>query len=1150
MPWHPMCKEQPREPGTMHPCDAQKRFHADRVVLCIWVLFLSLFMFTGHGETPEEESPARNTYVLRGSHACPPYQFMEKGKVTGFSVELVLAIARTMELDLHIALGPEPYVRRLLETEQVDGVLGIIQHQASPVSADTSFPLVKSSYTLFVRRGTPIKSLEDVQNATIILLSGYNTEALLEKTGFQGNIRQIPSPVVAFERLARGDGDALLMEHRQGTYLRWLLNRNTVVPAVENLFPCAISIVIAKEHETFKQQLNEGLRKIIASGEFFDIWTRWFKDSLRPVPNLTFQYLGWTLSFVVALLFIIAMWIVLLQRTVKNRTKALREREEQYRTLFENGNDALFVVQDRLINCNQRACELMGVSRETVLNARLEEFSPALQPDGSESCSAFRKRVEAALSGKPQIFNWMYVRADGVPVYTEVSLRALPGSSEPLYIAAVRDLSPRIKAEQAARRQQDLVRAITATSPVGIVMLDTEGVITFANAHAEHILRLESVSLEQRTYNDPRWYITDMNGGPFPDEDLPFHRVKRTGKPAYDIVHAIEHPEGGKTILSVSAAPLLADTGEFDGVVAILENITAKVEEEAERETHWQRLERQQAKLIHIARTMSLTENNFTDLFQLIVTSAAEVLAVSFSSLWVLNENHTRLRCIASSSGEMEPVQNTKDLDISACPAYLEALEAGRHVDAADARHDPRTVDLVERYLDPNKVGALLDAPVRLGGKLTGVLCNEHHDSVRYWHPDELQFAAELADQAAQALAFQDRFRAERERQALEAQIQQAQKLESLGILAGGIAHDFNNLLTAILGNVDLAILDIPETSPAEAALNEIKTVANRAADLCRSMLSYAGRDRLFAQPLNLNEEIRQTTQMMASLITRNTRVLYRFGEKLPLVNADKSQMQQVVMNLMLNAAESIKDGKGTITVNTFRVECDAAYFKQGHFTNIPAEGVYAAIEISDTGSGMDAATQEKIFNPFFSTKFVGRGMGLSAVLGIVHRHKGCIRTESKPNEGSVFTVLLPGDAEVCPAPKPGDTATASYDGSSGILLVDGNSISRDVTTRILTRLGYTVHHAGDPVEAANYLRREPDSVQCILLDHAWNDVIVGEQIESLRPLCNGAPMILATDLEKQEAQRLYGLLGFTEFLVKPLRVNILAARLGALIKR
>jgi len=491
MPWHPMCKEQPREPGIMHPCDAQKRFHADRVVLCIWVLVLSLFMFTGHGETPEEESPARNTYVLRGSHACPPYQFMEKGKVTGFSVELVLAIARIMQLDLHIALGPEPYVRRLLETEQVDGVLGIIQHQASPVSADTSVPLVKSSYTLFVRRGTPIKSLEDVQKATIILLSGHNTEALLEKTGFQGNIRQIPSP-------ARGDGDALLMEHRQGTYLRWLLNRNTVVPAVENLFPCAISIVVAKENETFKQQLDEGLRKIIASGEFFDIWTRWFK---------------------------------LLQRTVKNRTKALREREEQYRTLFENGNDALFVVQDRLINCNQRACELMGVSRETVLNARLEEFSPALQPDGSESRSAFRKRVEAALSGKPQIFNWMYVRADGVPVYTEVSLRALPGSSEPLYIAAVRDLSPRIKAEQAARRQQDLVRAITATSPVGIVMLDTEGVITFANAHAEHILRLESVSLEQRTYNDPRWYITDMNGGPFPDEDLPFHRVKRTGKP-------------------------------------------------------------------------------------------------------------------------------------------------------------------------------------------------------------------------------------------------------------------------------------------------------------------------------------------------------------------------------------------------------------------------------------------------------------------------------------------------------------------------------------------------------------------------------------------------------------------------------------------
>jgi len=715
-------------------------------------------------------------------------------------------------------------------------------------------------------------------------------------------------------------------------------------------------------------------------------------------------------------------------------------------------------------------------------------------------------------------------------------------------MAAVRDVSARIKAEQAARRQQDLVRAITGTCPVGIVMLSAQGVLTFANAHAERILRLEHPHLYDRTYNDPQWRITAVDGGEFREDDLPFYRVMRTGKPVYDIIYAIHQYEGVRTVLSVSAAPLLNDAGQLDGVVSTFEDITAKVEEEEKQSARWKRLERQQEALLRIARNPTLTEESIRDTFDLIVTSASEVLNVSFSGLWMLDENRSHLRCIASSSGTSKPVPGSSVLDMSAHPAYIEALESGRHIDAEDAQHDPRTADLVADYLAPNSVGALLDAPIRLGGKLAGVLCNEHHGGIRRWLPDELQFAAELADQASQALASQDHFRAEHERHLLEERVQQTQRFESLGIMAGGVAHDFNNLLTAILGNVDLALMDMPPSNLAETSLNEIKALSTQAADLCLSLLTYAGKGRVVTQLLNLNEEIRRTSQIMGTLNDQNIRLIYRLSEKPPEVYADRGQIQQVIMNLVLNASEAITGEEGTITVKTYWLQCDSPYFRCGYFTSIPDEGLYAAIEVSDTGIGIAEEERQKIFNPFYSTKFVGRGLGLCAVLGIVNGHNGCIRIQSSPGQGSTFTVLLPADTKAPVLSTSRGNVEVIYAGPHCVLVIDGNSMSQKVTVRILSRLGYTVLHAATPENAASLLHDKSKAIHCVLLDHALGQALAEKQIEELRLACNGTPLLLATDLEKQEFLRLYGHFGFSDFLEKPLRVAALAAKLSALI--
>jgi len=720
-------------------------------------------------------------------------------------------------------------------------------------------------------------------------------------------------------------------------------------------------------------------------------------------------------------------------------------------------------------------------------------------------------------------------------------LCAIPGLERSACLAAVRDISLRVKAEKAVRRQQDLTRVIMETSPMGVITFDAEGTITFANAQLERILNLNRSEICGRSHDDVQWGITDADGVPLADSEKPFVRILRNGAPLYDIRFTLLRSGGDRIIVSCNGAPIVSDEGVVTGVVSTLEDITARVEADREREDRWVRIQRQQEAIIKIGRDPAMVEGDFLSVAQVIVSLAADVLDVSFSSLWLLDEGMTQLRCVASSG--VEPAGETRILQVNEIPAYMEALETGRHVDAPDARHDPRTMHLIENYLKPNAIGALLDAPLRLGGRLAGVLCNEHHGGSRYWRPDEVHFAEELADQASQALAVQDR-------RAFEARMQQSQKLESLGILAGGLAHDFNNLLTAIMGNVDLALMDIPEENSSTTSLKEIKSLSTRAAELCRSMLAYAGKGKFLIRPILLNEEIREIGCILASSIPRNIRLVYKFEEGLPPIEADKGQIQQVIMNLMLNASEAVGGDEGSVTVRTYAVEGETGFSPEDYVTDSPDAGVYVALEVSDTGVGMEREVLEKIFNPFFSTKFVGRGMGLSGVLGIVRGHKGCIRVHSTPGRGSIFTVLIPASASGSASVPEGQKARVEHGGSAGILLVDANRASQRITAKILGRLGYVVLAASDLNEAATLREEERDAIQCIILDHAPNYVFSEERIIGFCRQCEGVPLLMATDLDEHEAGRLYGALGFTGFLQKPFRVATLAARLSGLIER
>jgi PAS domain S-box-containing protein len=250
--------------------------------------------------------------------------------------------------------------------------------------------------------------------------------------------------------------------------------------------------------------------------------------------------------------------------------------------------------------------------------------------------------------------------------------------------------------------------------------------------------------------------------------------------------------------------------------------------------------------------------------------------------------------------------------------------------------------------------------------------------------------------------------RFEKQRLELEAQIQNVQKLESLGVLAGGIAHDFNNLLVGILGHASLALSDLPPELHVHDTVQQIEAAAMRAAELTTQLLTYAGKGKFVLERLDLSRLVADMGSLLASAVGRKVVLKLNLGEELPEVVAAPSELRQVVMNLVTNASEAIGSQPGRVALSTELVHADRALLASAHLDEKLPEGDYVSLKVEDSGAGMDESVRQRVFEPFFSTRFPGHGLGLAAVLGIVRAHRGAVRVESRPGRGTTVQVLLP----------------------------------------------------------------------------------------------------------------------------------------------
>jgi signal transduction histidine kinase/DNA-binding response OmpR family regulator len=362
---------------------------------------------------------------------------------------------------------------------------------------------------------------------------------------------------------------------------------------------------------------------------------------------------------------------------------------------------------------------------------------------------------------------------------------------------------------------------------------------------------------------------------------------------------------------------------------------------------------------------------------------------------------------------------------------------------------------------------------------------------------------------------------AEAERRKLEEQMQHAQKLESLGVLAGGLAHDFNNLLTGVLGNACLALRELPPGSRLHDAVADIQTAALRAADLTKQMLAYAGKGRLTVQAVQLSQVVQEMATLLQSVISKKAALHFDFADDLPQVEVDPTQLRQVVMNLITNASDSLVGESGRITLRTRVVVLDAAAAATFFPADLPP-GKYVSLEVTDTGSGMDEATKKRIFDPFFTTKFTGRGLGLSAVLGIVRGHSGAIKITSRVGQGTTMRVLWPPLEKPVPeAPK--QTASSSdWRGEGTILVVDDEATTRILAQKILEMVGFRVLQAEDGPGGVEVFLQHRREIVAVLLDLVMPKKSGDEVFRELRSHSPELPIVLISGFHERGVSELF----------------------------
>jgi PAS domain S-box-containing protein len=771
-----------------------------------------------------------------------------------------------------------------------------------------------------------------------------------------------------------------------------------------------------------------------------------------------------------------------------------RHDQRLYRELFENSLGLMCVhdLDGVLLIVNPAAGRSLGFSPEEGVGVNMKHF---LAPPVRPLFDAYLGRIRR--NGSDSGLMRLVARDGGERIWLYRNILYEEAGAPPRVLGHAQDITERVAAEEALKESERRFRTMADTAPVFIWMTDPAGQCVFVN---KAWLNFSGRTLEQELGRGwaESFHPDDRDRG-LADFTTAFAK-----RGTFQAEYRMRRADGQYRWVLDTGTPRFDPAGRFAGYIGSCVDVT-----EARQDREALRIARDELAIRVAERTAELV-------------AAIEALRQSEQHYQVLTD--------------LAPVGIFRTDDQGRCVYLNERACEITGMDQEEARQGRW-----DKILDPDdRLRLAAEWRTVVEGSEPGSL--EHRivrsDGATVWALTHFAAERDSAGAATGCIGtladISDRKRAEEETRKLEAQVQHAQRLQSLGILAGGLAHDFNNLLTVILGNARIALLELPPGSPAVENLAEIETASSRAAELTSQMLAYSGKGRFTLQAINLSRLAEEVTNLLQTLISKKTAIQFNLQTSLPSIEGDPAQVRQIVMNLITNAAEAIGDNGGAIEIATGVVDADTGYLSGTYFDDHLPPGHYVYLEVSDNGCGMTPETLAKIFDPFFTTKFTGRGLGLAAVIGIVRAHRGALKVSSAPGQGSTFRLLFPpsGKAPEIRAELTGGAAERF--GRGIILVVDDEAGVRNLARTILEKSGFTVMTASDGGDAIRVFRRHADEVAAILLDLTMPVMNGLQAAAELLRIRAGVPIILSSGYSEQEvAGRLAGK-GLAGFLKKP----------------
>jgi PAS domain S-box-containing protein len=828
---------------------------------------------------------------------------------------------------------------------------------------------------------------------------------------------------------------------------------------------------------------------------------RVYAVAVRPGPAFPSLYpvkAGWGAAWtglaltalLTALVFILTSRRAVLEQQVQERTAELRASEASYRGLFNSIRQAIYIQdgEGRFLDVNDGAVAMYGYAREEFLG-RTPDF---LSAPGRNDLAAVQEHIRRAFAGEPQYLEFWGRRKNGEIFPKDVWLCSGTYLGQPVMIAVASDISARRRAEQEARDLHERLATFIEAIPDAVFIKDGDGRWLVINRAAAKLFKLETFAWRGKSDAELAAARPDFRA-------IHEHCIRSDEiawlTPGVSIgIEEVAGPDGRPLTYEVRKLALFDRNGGRKTLIAIGRDITERrLAEEALRASEARLNEAQ--RIAHVGSwelNLQTNELSWSDEIYRMFGIEPQTFGATYEAF--LDAVHPDDREFVNQ-------------------AYAGSV---RNRTPYDIVHRLRMKDGTIRFVQ-ERCETLYDAegkPIRSVGTVQDIT---------------------------------ERRRAEDERERLQTQLVQAQKMESVGRLAGGVAHDFNNMLQAILGNASLALDEAPKEGVLRESIGEIQKSAERAAGLTRQLLAFASKQTIRPRILDLNDTVSGMLRMLQRLIGEDIQLLWAPGADLWPVKMDPTQIDQILANLVINARDAISGG-GRIIIRSSNTVCDEDAARE--FPGCRA-GDYVVLSVADNGKGIDAETRAHLFEPFYTTKSPGRGvgLGLATVFGIVKQNHGFVSVQSEPGKGATFRVLLPRIELPAPGGRVEPAKPAARGGTECLLVVEDEKAILQFGHKALERLGYSVLTAGSPKEAIRLAREFSGRIDLLITDVVMPEMNGQELAHVLAALRPGLKFLFMSGHTPDVIARRGVLDETVHFIQKPFTLEALTAKVREVLE-